>query len=101
MNNFYKSPPISAQFSVVRFTVNSQHHSGATGIDIKLSFPQNLGFLPKYFLASLDKSKKKRFLGCVFLGNWDNIYYCYIKAVGIGIIHLSLLELCALCALCG
>jgi len=43
---------------------------------IKLSFPQNLGFLPKYFVASLDKSKKKRFLGCVFLGNWDNIYYC-------------------------
>jgi hypothetical protein len=24
MNDFYKSPPISAQFSVVRFTVNSQ-----------------------------------------------------------------------------
>ncbi|MBE9092870.1 hypothetical protein [Tychonema sp. LEGE 07203] len=24
MNDFYKSPPISLQFSVVRFTVNSQ-----------------------------------------------------------------------------
>ncbi|MGB3265932.1 MAG: hypothetical protein WBA89_18465 [Microcoleus sp.] len=24
MNDFYKSPPISAQFLVVRFTVNSQ-----------------------------------------------------------------------------
>ncbi|MGB3268055.1 MAG: hypothetical protein WBA89_29400 [Microcoleus sp.] len=24
MNDFYQSPPISAQFSVVRFTVNSQ-----------------------------------------------------------------------------
>jgi len=41
MNDCYKSPPISAQFSVVRFTVNSQqstvnsqHHSGATGIDM-------------------------------------------------------------------
>ncbi|EGK89988.1 hypothetical protein MicvaDRAFT_3788 [Microcoleus vaginatus FGP-2] len=46
MNDFYKSLPISAQFSVVRFTVNSQqstvnsqqstvnsqHHFGATGI---------------------------------------------------------------------
>ncbi|MEG4997936.1 hypothetical protein [Microcoleus sp. B4-D4] len=24
MNNFYKSPPISVQFPVVRFTINSQ-----------------------------------------------------------------------------
>ncbi|MBE9096283.1 hypothetical protein [Tychonema sp. LEGE 07203] len=62
MKDFYKSPPISAQFSVVRFTVNSQqltvisHQStvnsqqstansqqstsclSATGIDIKLFF---------------------------------------------------------------
>jgi len=33
---------------------------------IKLSFPQNLGFLPKYFLASLDQSKKNGFLGVYF-----------------------------------
>jgi uncharacterized protein (UPF0305 family) len=64
---------------------------------IKLSFPQNLGFLPKDALYPLTKVKKTRFLGCVFWGNWDNIYYCYIKSVGIGIIPFSLLELCALC----
>ncbi|MEG5098025.1 hypothetical protein, partial [Microcoleus sp. B13-B4] len=30
MNDCYKSPPISAQFSVVRFTVNSVALSGAS-----------------------------------------------------------------------
>ncbi|MEG4116866.1 hypothetical protein QUA43_05130 [Microcoleus sp. N9_B4] len=54
MNDCYKSPPISAQFSVVRFTVNSQQSTvnsqqstvnsqqstvnimrSATGIDIR------------------------------------------------------------------
>ncbi len=40
----------------------------------------------------MTRVKKIRFLECVFLGNWDNIYYCYIKSVGIGIIPLSLLE---------
>ncbi len=43
MKDFYNSLPISAQFSVVRFTVNSQQStvnimSSATGIDIKLFF---------------------------------------------------------------
>jgi hypothetical protein len=49
MKDFYKSPPIYAQFSVVRFTVNSQQSTvnsqqstscmSATGIDISLSSP--------------------------------------------------------------
>jgi len=40
MNDFYKSPPISAQFSVVRFTVNSQQSTSclsAPGIDMNHS----------------------------------------------------------------
>ena len=67
----------------------------------KTKFSPKPGAFTKRRVASLDPSKKKRFLGCVFLGKWDNIYDCYIESVGLEIIHLSLLFLCALCALCG